>query len=174
MTTPLRTFALIALVAIAIGACSSAGAPSAPSSSDPAASLDPNAADAPAVSTDSGDGPILDPAGGQVVVPKPGQLDVRPIAAQTLTAAATGRRVVVSVAYTSGVEPCNVLDSIVVRTGPQAFEITLREGHGPGDVACIEIAQYKRAMVDLGELEPGTYRITDGTGGAAPISVTVA
>ena len=74
----------------------------------------------------------------------------------------------------SGVEPCNVLDSIVVRTGPQAFEITLREGHGPGDVACIEIAQYKRAMVDLGELEPGTYRITDGTGGAAPISVTVA
>ena len=111
--------------------------------------------------------------GGRIVVPKPGQLDVKPIAAQTLSANVDGRRVVVSVAYTSGVEPCYVLDSIVVKTSPSAFEITLREGHGPEDVACIEIAEFKQAIVDLGELAPGTYTISDGAGGAAPISVTV-
>ena len=38
---------------------------------------------------------------------------------------------------------------------------------------CIELAEFKRALVDLGELEPGTYTISDATGGAAPISVTV-
>ena len=61
-----------------------------------------------------------------------------------------------------------------MKTGPSTFEITLREGHGPGDVACIEIAEFKQAIVDLGELAPGTYTISDGAGGAAPISVTVA
>ena len=77
--------------------------------------------------------------------------------------------------YTSGVEPCYVLDSIVVAVGDaRTFAITLREGHGPGDVVCIEIAEFKRAIVDLGELAPGTYTISDTTGGAAPITVTVA
>jgi hypothetical protein len=116
----------------------------------------------------------IDPTGGRITVPKPGQLDVHPIAAQMLIATVTGRSVVVAISYTSGVEPCHVLDSIIVKTGPQSFEITLREGHGPEDVACIEIAQFKRTVVNLGELAPGTYRITDGAGGADPISVTVA
>jgi hypothetical protein len=40
-------------------------------------------------------------------------------------------------------------------------------------VACIEIAEMKRALVDLGDLEPGTYDIVDGAGGAVPISVTI-
>ena len=34
--------------------------------------------------------------------------------------------------------------------------------------------QSKRAIVELGELAPGTYTISDTTGGAAPISITVA
>lgn len=188
MTIYGRRIALIVLAALAVGGCSSSSTPSVVSSAGPSpgttadggagtspgspgASLDPNA---PAISTDPGDRRVIDPTGGRITIPKPGQLDVRPIPAQTLTAAVTGRSVVVSIAYTSGVEPCHVLDSITVKTGPQSFEITLREGHGPGDVACIEIAQSKRAVVNLGELEPGTYRITDGAGGAAPISVTVA
>ncbi len=161
--TTLGRLVLVALALLAIGACSST-----------APSVDSNTPVAPDAPVDSGDGPILDPGGGRIVVPKPGQLDVHPVQAETLTANVTGRRVVVSVAYTSGVEPCYVLDSIVVRTGPGSFEIKLREGRGPGDVACIEIAESKRAIVDLGELEPGTYQITDGTGGAAAISVTVA
>jgi hypothetical protein len=38
---------------------------------------------------------------------------------------------------------------------------------------CIEIAKTKQALVELGELEPGTYTISDGTDTAASIQVTV-
>jgi hypothetical protein len=106
-------------------------------------------------------------------VPKPGQLDVHPVPAETLAARVDGRRVVVTIGWTSGVEPCSVLDSIVVERGERSYAFTLREGHGPGEVACIAIAMMKTAEVDLGELEPGTYTISDATGGAAPIEVRV-
>ena len=106
-------------------------------------------------------------------MPKPGQLDVRPIAAQALSAQVDGRRVIIVVDYTSGIEPCYVLDSILVQPGAGSFAITLREGHGPGDVVCTEQAEFKRALVDLGELQPGAYTISDAMKGAAPISVTV-
>lgn len=191
MTTLRRVLALV-LIALCASACGSAAAPSggaptpspspaasAPSDGggtspgDPGATPDPNSPVATNAPLQPGGSPF-DPNSGRIVVPKPGQLDVHPVPAQTLSAAVNGRRVVVTIAYTSGVEPCNILDSIVVKTGPKSFEITLREGHGPGDVVCIEIAEFKRAIVDLGELEPGTYAITDGTGVAAPISVTVA
>lgn len=118
------------------------------------------------------DGGIVPPAGG-VVVPKPGQLDVHPIPAETLSARVDGRRVVVTVGWTSGVEPCSVLDTVVVERGEASFAITLREGHGPGDQVCIAIAEAKTTEIDLGELEPGTCTITDATGGAAPIEVVV-
>jgi hypothetical protein len=115
---------------------------------------------------------VLDPA-GRLVVPAPGQLDVHPISAETLTAAVSGRRVVITIAYTSGVEPCSILDSIMVQKGSGSFAITLREGHGPGDPICVMMAESKRTQVDLGELEPGDYRISDATGGAPPIVVSV-
>lgn len=163
----------------ALAACSSAAAPPAsPSPSGPPASLapsqDPNSSvgiDLPAPSDDPA---LIDPL-GRVVVPVPGQLDVRAIPAQTLSAVADGRRVTLTIDYTSGVEPCYILDSIVVAVGADAktFAITLREGHGPGDVVCIEIAESKRAIVELGELAPGSYTISDTTGGAAPITITV-
>ena len=165
----------------ALVACSSAAAPPASSSpsAQPPASLvpseDPNSSvgiDLPAPSDDPA---LIDPL-GRVVVPKPGQLDVRAIPAQTLSAVADGRRVTLTIDYTSGVEPCYILDSIVVAVGADAgtFAITLREGRGPGDVVCIEIAESKRAIVDLGELAPGSYTISDTTGGAAQITITVA
>jgi hypothetical protein len=123
----------------------------------------------------SDDPALIDPPGRTVVVPKPGQLDVHPIPAETLAATAAGRRVTLTIDYTSGVEPCYVLDSIVVAVGDGGtFAITLREGRGPGDGVCIEIAESKRAIVELGELAPGTYTISDTTGGAAPITITVA
>jgi hypothetical protein len=189
MTTSVRQRAsLLPLAALLLGACVGA-APASPSGS-PAGSSAPSAAStAPATpdpntstGTDvppsdpgigNGDPGVVEPTGRRLVVPKPGQLDIHPISAEALTTVLDGRRVVVTVAYTSGVEPCYVLDSIVVDRGDTSFAITLREGHGPGDVACIEIAEMKRAQVDLGELQPGTYTITDGTGGAAPIEVVV-
>jgi hypothetical protein len=110
----------------------------------------------------------------RVVTPKPGQLDVHPIAAEQLAATVTGRNVVVEITYASGVEPCYILDSIVVQRGDHAFTITLRQGHGPGDAVCIQLAEIVRSFVDLGELQPGTYTVSDSQKGAKPISVTVA
>jgi len=37
----------------------------------------------------------------------------------------------------------------------------------------ILIAEFKRAIVDLGTLAPGTYTISDATGGATAITVMV-
>jgi len=81
--------------------------------------------------------------------------------------------VLLTVTFTSGVEPCAVLDSIVVQRGEGSFALTLRQGRGPGDNVCIMIAVVKRTVVDLGELEPGTYAVTDATGGAPAITVMV-
>lgn len=167
---------LAVLIAPALAACSSAAAP-------PAASATPGAVPSQAPSSDPGssvgsgepaasDQPVIDPA-GHLVKPKPGQLEVHPISATSFKAAMDGRRVVITVAYTSGVEPCSVLDSIKVVPGTGTFAITLLEGRGPEDVMCMMIAEFKRATVDLGELAPGTYTISDATGGAAPITVTV-
>lgn len=184
--TMLRPAAVVLLAACAVTACasaaSSAGPPtsspppagSAPSDGSGTSAGDPGATPDPNAPVEPGGGLPFDPNGGRIVIPKLGQLGVHPVPAQMLSATVTGRRVVVTIAYTSGVEPCNVLDSILVRPGPGSFGITLREGHGPDDVACIEIAEYRRAIVDLGALEPGTYTITDDAGVAAPISVTVA
>jgi len=172
------TLVLAVLVVAGIAACGSAAAPPASEvPSSPPASLapsqDPNGSVGIVEPAPSDDPVLIDPL-GRIVVPKPGQLDVRPVPAQTLSAATSGRRVTLTIDYASGVEPCNILDSIVVAVEAKAFAITLREGHGPQqDVVCIEIAESKRAIVDLGELAPGTYTISDTTGGAAPITVTV-
>ena len=187
MTTQpaIRSRILCLVAGLALAACNSAatapsGAPSNPSgstsaspgvaspSSDPGSDT-PVSTDAPPSNGGAGGGQ----PGGRLVVPKPGQIDPHPIRADSLSAAVDGRRVVVTVAYTSGVEPCNVLDSIVVTTGDHSFDIVLREGHGPGDAVCIEIAEFKRAQVDLGELAPGTYTITNGPDGAPAIQVVV-
>jgi hypothetical protein len=176
-----RGFGLVlaVLVMSALAACSSSAASpagtspgGAPASSAPTA--DPDTSVGIGLPAASDDPALIDPL-GRVVTPKPGQLDVRAIPAQTLSATVDGRRVTLTIDYTSGVEPCYILDSIVVAVGADAgtFAVTLREGHGPGDVVCIEIAESKRAIVELGELAPGTYTISDAAGGAAPITVTV-
>jgi hypothetical protein len=160
------------LMIAAIAACSDGAVSIAPTTGPSAAApLDP---DAP-VSTEvppGGAGTGIDP-GGQFVDPKPGQLDPHPVAISLLTANVDGRHVVVTASWTSGVEPCYVLDTIVVDKGDHAFTITLREGHGADDVVCIEIAMQKATRIDLGELEPGTYTISDGQGTAPPIEVVV-
>ncbi|MEA2607917.1 MAG: hypothetical protein QOJ75_160 [Chloroflexota bacterium] len=164
---------LAILVAFALAACSagaSVGATSGPSAAPPVTTTNP--------SNEPGDGSGapgggLGPGGDQLVVPKPGQLDVHPISADAFTARVEGHRVVITIAYTSGIEPCSVLDSIVVERGSGSFAITLREGRGPGNQVCIMIARMMKTQVDLGELDPGTYTISDATGGAAPIQVVV-
>jgi hypothetical protein len=159
MVSVLR-IAVLLVAALALAGCSGADTTS------PTAEPTPIATDEVPI----GDPP---PAGGELTLPQPGQLDPRDIPAELLEAVVEGRAVTIGITYTSGVEPCYVLDSVVVAPGDHSFAITLREGHGPGDVACIEIAVQKHTVVELGELEPGTYTITDATGGASPIEVVV-
>jgi len=185
MTTPFRrgaarswhTIAPGIALAVALAACTSGGSPatSAPSLALPSAS--PPAGAGPsdeAGSPSTGPGGDLGPGGsGALVVPKPGQLDVHPIAADSFAAQVDGRHVVLTITYTSGVEPCSILDTIIVQRGEGSFAITLREGHGPGDQVCIMIARVFRTQVDLGDLDPGTYTVTDTMRGADPIKVVV-
>lgn len=167
---PTLALALAALLA----ACSSGGtaATPGPTGAPPVgASLPPSAAPS---GVTAGPPDLGGPgAGDGLVVPKPGQLDVHPIAADSFSAKVDGRHVVLTITYTSGVEPCSVLDTIVVERGEKAFAITLREGHGPGNQVCIMIAKVMKTQVDLGELDPGAYTITDTMRGADPIEVVV-
>jgi len=153
-------------------ACSAAAAPSA---SRPPVDASPDTPVTAPPGDPSGGG--SDPGGigdgARLVVPKPGQLDVRDVRADELEARVEGDAIIVTVSWTSGVEPCNVLDQVLVGKGENAYSITLREGHGPEEVACIAIAELHKTEVNLGSVASGTYRITDATGGAAPIEVTV-
>jgi hypothetical protein len=158
-------------LSLLLAACSTAAAPSA---APPSASPSP---DAPVTAppSDPAD-PSLDPGigdGAKLVVPKPGQLDVRDVQADSLTARADGSTIVVTATWFSGVEPCNILDQVIVTKGASSFAITLREGHGPEEVACIAIAELHKTEIAIPDVAPGTYQITDATGGAAPIEVTV-
>lgn len=176
--------ALVVLVAACTGTAAPSGstASGAPPTSTPpggsgsaAPSVEPPATDDPdaPVGTEVPHGPSDNPNDPPLTIAKPGQLDLHQVRMDRLAAVTDGRRVVVTTTWTSGVEPCNVLDHVLVERGDGSFTITLFEGHGPGNDICIEIAQIKQTQIDLGDLAPGTYTIADGAGGAAPIEVTV-
>ena len=168
---PTRLGAGLLSLSLLLVACSAAAGPSAsvpPVSPPPDVPVTAPPSDPADPSQDPG---IVD--GAKVVVPKPGQLDVHDVSADSLTARVDGSTIVVTASWFSGVEPCNVLDTVIVAKGEGSYSITLREGHGPEDVACIAIAELHKTEIAIPDVAPGTYQITDGTGGAAPIEVTV-
>lgn len=167
-----RLGAGILFVSLLLAACSAAAAPTA---STPPVEISPDTPVTAPPSDGSGGGtdPGVIGGGSKLVVPKPGQLDVRDVPADELQARVDGSTITVTASWTSGVEPCNVLDSIVVTEGAGSYAITLREGHGPEEVACIAIAELHRTEFEIPNVKPGTYQITDATGGAAAIEVTV-
>jgi len=170
--TPRRLGAGIILLTMLLAACSAAAAPSA---SGPPVDTSPDTPVSAPPSDGSGGG--ADPGGigggGDLVVPKPGQLDVHDVSIDELQARVQGNSIFVTASWTSGVEPCNVLDQIVVAEGTGSYAITLREGHGPENVVCIEIAMTKRTEFEIPNVKPGTYQISGATGRATPIEVTV-
>ncbi len=165
-TKPRRLGIVILSLAFGLAACGTAAAPSG------APTLPPDVTVTSPPSGDPGVGPI-DGGGGKLVVPKPGQLGVRAIPAEELTATVEGSTIVVMATWTSGVEPCSVLDSIVVDRGEGAFSITLREGHGPEEIACIAIAEQHRTAFEIPDVAPGTWTIRDAMGGAPDTQVVV-
>jgi len=109
-----------------------------------------------------------------MVTPSTGLTGVHEVPVAKLEASVSGRDVAVRVAWWSGVEPCNALAGVTVARDGGTFVLTVNEGSAAApDKMCIEIAVYKAAVVDLGELEPGTYTIT-AFGDPSPVEVTVA
>ncbi len=190
MTTSLRRsrpFLVVALAsAIGLGACSGAAAPSASTTApSPSLSAAPSIDPGGGATGDPGSGigispsadpTPIDPAAGQpaLVVPKPGQHNPHPVIPTALRASVDGRHVLIKVTWYGGVEPCSILDSVKVERSGADIAITPFEGSGPGDVMCIEIAVLKATIVDLGDLEPGTYRIASPGSDAPAVEITIA
>jgi hypothetical protein len=180
-----RVLLVVAVTAVALAACSGAAPPSltppaAGPTPTPIATIDPGTGDGGGGNVGSRGGVIVgptpvDPAAGQpaIVVPKPGQKNPHPVRPMTLQASVDGRHVLVKVSWYSGVEPCNVLDSVnVVRSGTD-IAISLMEGSSDLAAMCIEIAQLKATIVDLGDLLPGAYTISAPSSEAPPVQITI-
>lgn len=193
MTThrPLAAALGLALLLAACGATPSTSPSASPVQTGPI-TTEPTPVPVPSPSDGSGSGGGSDPGtGGAPVIPIPGGGDddgmpatpVQPVAGAVgvhdvavigLRVSVVGRRVSAELRWWSGVEPCYVLAGVdIVRDG-STFTLTVLEGSAAGgDVACIEIAVLKSTVVDLGELEPGSYTIR-ASGEAAPVEVVVA
>ena len=115
------------------------------------------------------------PGGGnpQLVVPVPGQLNVHPVAIEELAVRVDGRHAVLNAIWWSGIEPCYVLDSVTWKLDGTTISVSVREGNGPEDVMCIEIAVQKATVIDLGELAPGEYTVKASDGNAPDITFTI-
>jgi hypothetical protein len=173
------------LLATTLGACTASAAPSPTPLASPTAEPSPTAAPPTQVPGGVGSGPNTgvvggggaggNPAGGgpAFVLPKPGTTDPHPVSVETLRVDVEGRRAVVVATWWSGVAPCYQLDTAGVKRDGNDFTIALTEGHGGGDVACIEIAEEHATAIDLGELEPGTYTVTAQDSTAEPVTFEI-
>jgi hypothetical protein len=183
-----RPFVLFAAAVLASVACSSAAAPSASPTAAPSA---PAAAtpSQPATTNPSPnpDDPVAGPSdpglgggaggdggdGGKLVIPHPGTTNPHPVAVERIVPRVDGRHVSAKLTWTSGVEPCYVLDSVIVNRDGTAIDVTVVEGTTDPTAMCIEIAMTKSTIADLGELEPGTYTIAATNSQIAPVTITV-
>ena len=152
-------------MSLILGACSASGAAT--------PSPTPIPPDAPVTSPPDGGG--IDPGlpQPQFVSPKPGQLATHPVSVAGLTPTVDGHHVTIRADWVSGVEPCNVLDRVEVAKDGTTITVGLFEGSSDLNVACIEIAAYKATLIDLGELDPGSYVVQSADGAAPPASFTV-
>jgi hypothetical protein len=109
--------------------------------------------------------PGADPVWGpepQVVTAAPGLANPHPMNVQGVRAVSDDDAVVAELRWWSGVAPCYALDSVQIQTDDAArtIKLTVIEGSGPGEVACIDIAVLKATFVDLGDLASGRWTIS--------------
>ena len=127
-------------------------------------------------------GGIVDPGGGidpilgqaTLVMPVAGLVNQHPVSVQLIRAAADSKGINAELRWWSGVAPCNALDSVQVEKDETArtIRLTVIEGSGPGDQACIDIAQLKATVVELGDLAAGTWTIS-AVGDAPAITLEI-
>jgi hypothetical protein len=127
-------------------------------------------------------GGIVDPGAGfdpilgqaQFVTPTPNLINQHPVSVQRIRAAADAKGASAELRWWSGIAPCSALDSVRVEKDESAktIKLTVIEGSGRGDVACIDIAQLKATVVDLGVLAAGTWTIS-AEGDAPAISLDI-
>lgn len=101
-------------------------------------------------------------AKGEQVTPRPGMANVAPLRWQTAEPGSDDQTL--RVTYTSGVEPCYVLDSVEVEESPEQVTVTLLQGSDPaaGDAVCIEIAEQRVVEVPL-SAPLGDRPVVDGS-----------
>jgi len=107
--------------------------------------------------------------------PVPGQLNPVPVSVWAIEPSIDGRHVRVLLSWWSGPAPCSVLDSVEVDRAGSTITMTPREGADPADngqLACPAIAMLRGTIVDLGELEPGTWTLV-ANGDLAPITIAI-
>ena len=189
MHTILRTTLVAWLAAVALASCSVASRPppTSPPTNPVASGSVAGAGSTSSGSTRSGSGGVrgtggiavpnpsdggLPPVEPTLVVARPGRLDTHPVMVTGLEARVEGSHAIVQLSWWSGVAPCSVLDSVVVDRAGATIALTVREGADQLGVACIELAQYKATLVDLGPLAPGMYTIS-ALGEAPPVTLTV-
>jgi hypothetical protein len=175
---------LALLVAAVLAACSGA---SVPSPSSPSGTPAPTPTAVPGDPGGSGGG--SDGTGGGIVIPLPGDPNGNPMFGKaTYVTPSQGllnlhavnvqlvRAVVnddgsttVDLRWWSGVAPCSQLSSVqIVRDdAAKTIRLTVIEGSGGGQVACIDIAQLTATRVQLDALAPGSWTIS--AEGDAPV-----
>lgn len=102
-------------------------------------------------------------------------LNPHPVNVQLVRAAIDDAgNVTVDLRWYSGVAPCNQLDHVDIAKddATKTIRFTVVEGSGQGDVMCIEIAELRATLVNLGELASGTWTIS-AEGDAPPIPLEV-
>ena len=159
---------MVIALALLVAACASAG-------SSPAPSDEPPPSEAPAASEPPDIGEPV-PGGVELVEPQAGQQNVHPVALERMDATASGRVVSVDAYWTSGVDPCYVLDRVEVQLNEedQTADITVLEGTSDPDAICVMMAVSKHTIVSFEVPGTGTWTIRDAQGGGAqPVEVVV-
>ena len=182
----IRQLALAVTGVVLVAACSSAAAPL-PSAGPASAAVTapPSTGGAQPTTTSTSQppdqpisaGPSAGGGGGvgqpKVVAPQSGATNVHPVSIEEIVAKIDGRHVKLNAIWWGGIEPCTILDSTAFKIDGSAITVSVREGTGNGEVACIDIAVQKLTVIDLGELDPGRYTIVPDQGTAPPLDITV-
>jgi hypothetical protein len=153
-------------IALLISACASAG--SSPATSDEAPPSEAPASEPPGLVEP-------EPGGVELVEPQPGQQNVHPVTLERMDATASGTVVSVDAYWTSGVDPCYVLDRVEAQINEEdkTVDITVQEGTSDPDAICVMMAVAKHAIFSFDVPSTGTWTIRDSQGGAPPVEVVV-